>query len=81
MKAIVTIIDDDGRVLKKDALVFPRDHEESAIYTTYRFEFHCAVLKRDKIVLDEWAGDPEIQKHFAEKGAINEKLRNGTNDK
>ena len=74
MKALVTIIDDNGKTLKRDALVFPRDLKEAALYTTYRFEFHVAVakpellgIKADEIICDEWVGDPEMKKQLEER--------------
>lgn len=75
MKAFVTIVDDNDKTLRRDALVFPRDSKETALYTEYHFEFHAVVakpellgIKADEIIYDEWVGDPEMKKQLLEKG-------------
>ena len=76
MKALVTIIDDDGKVLTANKLFFPNpviEHIELA--DIYTFEIRCAKFVKPKIlgtqtdnlIIDEFVGDPEFEKHLKER--------------
>ena len=79
MKAIVTVINDDGRILGQNKVIFPKESRELPFSTIYDFHFSVAVadtakirqherMKADEIVYDEFVGDPEFEKHFKDKG-------------